>query len=97
MNNLGDGDNLLGDGDDLLGGSGDLLGDGGNLLGDVGHLLGDSGNLLGDGEQISEQIGVKIGEKKSVTYLPTYLHLTWVGARDACASKNPFLNDGFLV
>ena len=36
-------------------------------------------NFLGFGEQI--------GEKKRVIYGRMDLHLTWVGARDACASK----------
>ena len=54
------------------------IGDGGDLLGDGGDLLGDGGDLLGDG-----------GKKCDLpTDQPTYLHLTWVGSRDACASKN---------
>ena len=48
------------------------------LVPDGGDLLGDGGDLLGDG-----------GKKCDLpTDQPTYLHLTWVGARDACASKN---------
>ena len=59
--------------------------DGGELLGDGIDLLGDGGDLFGDGGDL----GGKICGKKfdGRTYLPTYQHLTWVGARVACATK----------
>ena len=67
----------------------------GGKIGGNWWLIGEDGNLLGDGGKIG-------GEKKcdgrtnlqmdGLTYgrtdQPTDGHLTWVGARDACASKN---------
>ena len=85
----------LGDGGDLLGDGGNLLGDCGNLLGFGGEFIGDGGNLLGNGGKISRKSLKKSLEKKcsGPTYLPMDLHLTWVGARDACASKKAILGN----
>ena len=55
-------------------------------IGDGGDLLGDGGDLLVMVEKLAE---------KSVN---TFLHLTYVGAGDACASKSDKdLNKGLLV
>ena len=51
-------------------------------LGDGGDLNGDGSDVLGDGGKIS-------GKKCNLpTDLRTYLHLTWVVARDTCVTKN---------
>ena len=82
INIIGD---LLGDSDDLLDDGDDLLGDGGPEAlpsFDCGSSMQLLKVIMGD------QVPFDSSSKKCVTNGPTDLHLTWVGARDTCVSKN---------